>query len=185
MKLIDTEFYDKLISVNLGWKFTMVTGKYKDFSNRLLNAMKANGYTASRSPNGICMRTLAEFAGASEQICRRYIRGDALPYHDKLLAIATALNVSPGWLLFGEDVPVETTHHSNSMDDDLLHYILSKSHRLYREETENTDDFADFVLELIRDVREIDTSKDNLEKIIDLALSSISSYKEKRIKKAM
>ncbi|MBY0377336.1 MAG: transcriptional regulator, partial [Gammaproteobacteria bacterium] len=61
----------------------MVRGKYKKFSNRLIDAMKLNGYGASRSPNRICMKTLSKFAGASEQICRRYIRGDALPDYDK------------------------------------------------------------------------------------------------------
>lgn len=160
----------------------MTKGQYKNFSNRLIDAMKSNGHTASRSPNGICMTTLAKFAGASEQICRRYIRGDALPDFEKVTSIAASLNVSAGWLLFGEEKPV-TTHQPKSIDDDLLHYILNKSHLLYREETENTDDFADFVLELVRDVREIDTSKANLEKIIDMAVGSISSYKEKRSKR--
>ena len=164
---------------------TMNAGKYKSFSKRLIDAMKACGHAASRSPNGICIRTLSEFAGASEQICRRYIRGDALPDYEKVVNIATALNTSPGWLLFGEHNQARATHLPKAISDDLLHYILSKSHQLYQDETVETEDYADFVLELIRDVREIDTSKENLEKIIDLAVSSISSYKEKRIKQAM
>ena len=164
---------------------TMTTGKYKSFSNRLIDAMKACGHSASRSPNGICIRTLSEFAGASEQICRRYIRGDALPDYEKVVNMARSLNTSPGWLLFGEEKRDDAAYQPKTIDDDLLHYILSKSHPLYREETGDTDDFADFVLELIRDVRDIDTSTSNLEKIIDLAVSSVSSYKEKRIKKAM
>ncbi len=131
------------------------------------------------------MTTLANFAGASEQICRRYIRGDALPDFEKVTNIAASLNTSPGWLLFGEIPSTETAYKSKPIDDDLLHYILNKSYQLYREETENTDDFADFVLELVRDVREIDTSKANLEKIIDMAVGSISSYKEKRSRNAM
>ena len=32
---------------------------FKDFSERLVYMMKLRGYTASRSPNGICMKTLA------------------------------------------------------------------------------------------------------------------------------
>lgn len=163
----------------------MSTGKYKNFSNRLIDAMKIKGHIASRSPNGICMRTLSEFAGASEQICRRYIRGDALPDYEKVINISTALGTSPGWLLFGEESQPTTMSRPKAIDDDLLHNILSKSHYLYREESIETDDYANFVLELIRDVREIDTSKENLEKIIDLAIGSISSYKKKRIKKAM
>lgn len=159
----------------------MVLSIYKDFSERLIHAMKANGFTASRSPNGICMHTLAKFADASEQICRRYIRGEALPSHEKVIAIAQHLQVSPGWLLFGEDASREP----NPMDDSLLHYILKRSHHLYREETNPTDDYADFVLELLRDIREIEASQENLHKIIDLAIGSISSFKKKQKRKAI
>ncbi len=163
----------------------MSAGKYKEFSNRLIVAMKACGYVASRSPSGICMRTLSKLASASEQICRRYIRGDALPDYDKIMNVATQLSVSPGWLLFGEPDKIKTVHQTNAIDDELLHYILTKSYNLYREETGNTDDYADFVLELIHDVREINTSKENLQKIIDLAVGSIASFKEKRNKQAV
>ena len=163
----------------------MARGKYKSFSNRLVEAMKSNGHIASRSPSGICMTTLAEIADASEQICRRYIRGDALPDYDRVVRIAASLTVSPGWLLFGDQDLPEIALQPKPVDDDLLHYILTKSFQLYREETGNTDDYADFVLGLIHDVREIDTSKENLHKIIGLAVCSISSFKEKRGKQAM
>ena len=63
-----------------------------------------------------------------------------------------------------------------------MHYILNESQALYRDETGDMDDYADFVMGLIREVREIDTSNENLEKIVNLALGSISSYKEKRNK---
>lgn len=160
----------------------MTKGKYKKFANRLVDAMRSNGHSASRSPNGICMKTLSEFAGASEQICRRYIRGDALPDYDKVINIAACLKVSPGWLLFGEQEAPSVIHQSNIINDDLMHYILKESQALYRDEAGGLDDYADFVMGLIREVREIDTSNENLEKIINLALGSISSYKEKRNK---
>ena len=161
---------------------TMTKGKYKKFSNRLIDAMKSSGHSASRSPNGICMKTLSEFAGASEQICRRYIRGDALPDYDKVINIAACLKVPPGWLLFGEQEEARVIHQSNTINDDLMNYILNESQALYRDETGDMDDYADFVMGLIREVREIDTSNENLEKIVNLALGSISSYKEKRNK---
>ena len=163
----------------------MTIGKYKSFSNRLVGAMKSAGHIASRSPSGICITTLSQFAGASDQICRRYIRGDALPDYEKIIKIAACLNVSPGWLLFGDEGKTDATNDANLVDADFLHYILSKSHHLYREETGDTDDYADFVLQLIRDVKEISTTEENLQKIIVLAINSISSYKEMRIKKAL
>jgi len=88
----------------------MDKGQYQDFSKRLMEAMKAKGYLASRSPKGICIQTLAQFAGASEQICRRYVRGDALPDYEKITKIAHSLQISPGWLLFGEQsIPTENS----------------------------------------------------------------------------
>jgi hypothetical protein len=153
----------------------MVEILYTDFAERLVNAMKLRGYISSRSPNGICMKSLADFADASEQICRRYIRGEALPGYEKIMSIANALNISPSWLLFGE-----TTEHVNpkNIDDDILHYILSNSLELYQNKASSTDEFADFVIGLVKDIRDIDTSKENLLKIIDLAVGSISTFKQ-------
>lgn len=158
----------------------MVSLNYHSFAERLIQQMKLKGFTASRSPNGICIKTLAQFVDASEQICRRYIRGEALPPYEKIVQLAHKLEVSPGWLLFGEE-PVQ--HNELSININLLHYILKKSHELFKEEPRQTDDFADFVIALIRDIREIDTRPDNLQKIINLAVSSISSFKLNQIKK--
>ncbi len=152
-------------------------GQQKTFSNRLIEAMKSSGHTASRSPSGICITTLAKFAGASEQICRRYIRGDGLPDYEKVVGIAACLNVSPGWLLFGEQNQPEQV---KPIDEDTMRYILNESYSAFKNETENADDFGNFVLELTRDVREISTSKEMLHKIIDMAVGSISSNKMKQ-----
>lgn len=162
----------------------MTENKYKEFSARLINAMKSEGYIASRSPSGICMKTLAKFAGASEQICRRYIRGDALPDHDKIVKIAHCLNISPGSLLFGESNSMNKAESSGRfmLDDDALYYVLKESHALFHEGSNEGEDYADFVMGLIQDTRAIDTSKDKVKKIINLALTSISSYKETKKK---
>ena len=156
----------------------------KDFANRLIHAMKLAGHTASRSPNGICMKTLANFAGSSEQICRRYIRGEALPDINKVIKIASNLNQSPGWLLFGDLNEANTTKQSILIDEDLLHYILDRSYHLYRQELGDTNDYPDFVLELIRDVQQIDTDAKNSHKIVDIAIGSISSYEQRKNKRA-
>lgn len=160
----------------------MPTGPYDSFANRLIQTLKDKGHSASRSPSGICIKTLAQFTGASEQICRRYIRGDALPDYEKVKQLAVHLQINPGWLLFGDDAHAEQS--KNNSDETLLHYILKKSHHLYPSSQGNNDEYADFVLELIKEVRSIDTSENNLLKIIDLAISSISSYGEKRGKQS-
>ncbi|HAT7873611.1 TPA: transcriptional regulator [Legionella pneumophila] len=158
----------------------MNKGPYQSFANRLISILKDRGYTASRSPNGICIKTLAEFTGASEQICRRYIRGDALPDYEKVKQLAFHLQINPGWLIFGEEG--HAMPKKNEIDETLLHYILKQSHHLYPVSHGSNDDYADFVLGLIKEVRAIDTSENNLLKIIDLAIGSISSYEEQRKK---
>ena len=152
---------------------------YESFASRLIQTLKDKGHTASRSPNGICMRTLAEFTGVSEQICRRYIRGVALPDYEKVKQLAKHLDVNPGWLLFGEDTNSTSEH---ALNETLLHYILKHSHHLHPTTEGSNDDYATFVLGLAKEVSEINTSEDNLIKIIDLALGSISSYEEQRKK---
>lgn len=156
----------------------MPTGQYELFATRLISALKNKGYIASRSSKGICIKTLSEFTGASEQICRRYIRGDALPDYEKIKQVAAHLQVNPGWLLFGDEG--HPAQNNNQIDETLLHYILKKSHHLHRNSYSKHTDYADFVLGLFKEVRSIDTSKENLLKIIDLAIGSISSYEETR-----
>ncbi|HAT9314949.1 TPA: transcriptional regulator [Legionella pneumophila subsp. pneumophila] len=156
----------------------MSHGPYQSFAKRLIQTLKDKGHTASRSPNGICTKTLSEFTDASEQICRRYIRGDALPDYEKVKKLANHLQVNPGWLLFGDEDLV--TPKKNEMDERLLHYILKNSHHLYPVSLGNNDDYADFVIGLVKEVKAIDTTENNLLKIIDLAIGSISSYEERR-----
>jgi len=144
---------------------------HHDFAQRLAESMKQRGHVSTRSPNGICMRTLAQFADASEQICRRYMRGAALPSHDKIIRIAQALKVSPAWLLFGE-ITVEID--KSTEDDDVLYYILTHSLRLYPQT--KVEEYVDFIVSLIKEIRDIQTSKENLYKIVDLALGSLKSF---------
>lgn len=165
----------------------MSKGKHKNFAKRLIDAMKSNGHSASRSPSGICMKTLSEITDASEQICRRYIRGDALPDYDKMISISSFLKVSPGWLVFGEGTqnqPLEA-QQANPIDDGLLHYLLSKSLCLYQKEKESAEDYADFVIGLVQNLREIDASRADLEKIINLVMNSKSACKEKQSQESL
>ena len=149
----------------------MLDLSYSDFAKRLTQALKLRGHVSSRSPNGICMKTLASFADASEQICRRYMRGVALPSHDKIIRIARALKVSPAWLLFGETLVAQ---ESTNQDDEVLAYLLTHALRLYPQT--QVEEYVDFILSLHKEIQEIQTSKANLLKIIDLALGSLKSF---------
>ena len=121
------------------------------------------------------IRTLAEFAGASEQICRRYIRGDALPDYDKVVSIATHLKISPSWLLFGENDGSKLTQ----IDNELMGYIINRCSVLYFGLDEKTEEFTQFVIQLIREVQKINGNRETLEHVINLALDSVTSFHAK------
>lgn len=161
------------------------SGNYKAFANRLISAMKRAGFAENRSAKGISVRVLAKLMNVSEQICRRYLRGDALPDYEKIQNIAKCFNVSPGWLLFGEEQSVVTAENNTlHINEALLHYVLEKSFSLYLLAADNSSDFPNFVLALLKDISAIDANHDTLKKIIDLAVSSIHSFDERKQKKA-
>jgi len=153
---------------------------YLSFANRLTQALTNKGYIALRSTKGTGIKILTEIMGTSEQICRRYLRGDAMPSYQKIQQLADYLNVNPGWLVFGD--AGDTTDPSKQIDKKLLHYILKKSHYLYASSQPDNEDYADFVLQLIAETSNIDTSLENLFKIIDVAIASVFAYEEKRQK---
>ena len=149
----------------------------KQFSCRLRDAMLRANLSSTRSTSGVCIHKLAEITGYSVQICRRYLRGEAIPEPGKLVEIAEKLHVSPGWLLFGDNRNHNPVLTDNIMiSKNLLHYIFSHAAVLYNESVHG-DDVSDFLLELISDVSQINTSnEEQSKKIIDLALSSIKHF---------
>lgn len=154
-----------------------------DFAERLITAIKRREHDDNVSIK-FSAKILAESMEVSEQICRRYLRGDARPDHDKVLKLAHLLRVSPGWLLFGEENNTFITKKNTvNIDITLLRYILEKSHALFILDPDNADDYPDFVLALVNDINMIHTDTETLKKIIDLAVGSISSFEERKNKK--
>lgn len=148
----------------------------KQFAYRLRDAMIAAGYNSQRSTSGVCIHKLAEMTGYSVQICRKYLRGEAIPEPVKLVEIASKLNVSPGWLLFGD----ANNEYGKSQDrltisKNLLHYIFTKAACLYnRELMEN--EVPDFLIDLINDISLINATEEQSKKIIDLAIASVKHF---------
>lgn len=154
--------------------------KYLQFSSRLIDAMKNAGYGTTRSPNGICIKTLADITNASEQICRRYIRGEALPDYAKILKISSQLRVSPGWLLFGEDNDDGSalkTKSSIFIERELLEHIILKSLELLII-MKDKQELAPFIMDIIDDVTQIDANKEDLLKIIEISVNSAIRFNE-------
>ena len=148
----------------------------KQFAYRLKDAMLARGLNSQRSASGVCIHKLVEITGYSSQICRRYLKGEALPEPTKLVELAAKLKVSPGWLLFGE-----SHNETASLDDqiliskNLLHYIFNRTKDLYTHGLDSRD-IPNFLMELVRDLSQINANEEQSKKIIDLALSSIKRF---------
>jgi len=150
----------------------------KQFAYRLHDAMIAAGFTSQRSTSGVCIHKLAEFTGYSVQICRKYLRGEAIPEPLKLIEIAKNLHVSPGWLLFGDSQIDSTISNNNiTINKNLLHYILTRATYLYNSSLIEQE-VPNFLLELINDVSLINASEEQSKKIIDLALTSIKHFNQ-------
>ena len=148
----------------------------KQFAYRLRDAMIAAGFNSQRSTSGVCIHTLAQITGYSVQICRKYLRGEAIPEPVKLVEIATKLQVSPGWLLFGDSHNDKATSSNQiTISKNLLYYIFTQASSLYNS-AHSVDEIPGFLLDLINDVSQINASEDQSKKIIDLALSSIKHF---------
>lgn len=148
----------------------------KQFAYRLRDTLIAAGFNSQRSTSGVDIHKLAEITGYSLQICRKYLKGEAIPEPKKLVQIAAQLNVSPGWLLFGD------SHNDKQRAKDeiaikkkLLRYIFSEAKTLYTIAASDSD-AADFLLDLACDVSQINADEEQSKKIIDLALSSIRHF---------
>lgn len=150
----------------------------KQFAYRLRDAMIAAGLNSQRSTSGVCIHKLAEMTGYSVQICRRYLRGEAIPEPAKLAELADKLGVSPGWLLFGDSHNVSPAHHNTvQINKNLLRYIFTQASTLYNAPGRQ-DEIPDFLMDLVTDLSQINASEEQSRKIIDLALSSVKYFNE-------
>lgn len=150
----------------------------KDLSNSISLLMKENNISES---------DLARALSLPYNTIHRLISGHtADPRISTLKSIAAYFDVSldslsrSDYLLSDKNRYMEPK--KNNIDEALLHYILKQSHHLYPISQDSNNDYADFVLGLLKEINAIDTSNENLLKIIDLAISSISHYGETRNK---
>ena len=148
------------------------------FAERLRTSLIKSEYNSNRSPYGVNINKFAKMTGYSPQICRRYLRGEAIPEPNKLAEIATELKVSPGWLLFG-DCHTSTSDDENkiTISKDLLQYIFSHANNLYSAENTQKEMLPKFLLELTNNVSQINADHEQSKKIIDLALFSVKTFK--------
>jgi transcriptional regulator with XRE-family HTH domain len=146
------------------------------FAQRLKSAMIKAGMNSQKSTSGIDIIKLSEKIGHSVQICRKYLKGEALPEPSKVVLIAAVLNVSPGWLLFGEK--------SNSsfrdeivMRKEIFEYILNKTHILHKCNW-NLARINDFIIKIVLDLYPINATLEQQKQIIDIIFSTKDVFDE-------
>lgn len=153
-----------------------------NFSARLRNAMVCAGFHSKNCALGVSVTALSDLVGCSIQMCRKYLRGEAIPSHSKIIVIAQALHVSPGWLVFGER---GLMHDEVLIDNATLHYILSKTYPINHYLC--SDDYAEYVTELIRAAMSIEGGIESRKIMIDavINLSRLSHPHVHSIKKPL
>lgn len=148
------------------------------FACRLRDAMIAQGFNSQRSTSGVCIHKLAELTGYSLQICRKYLRGEAMPEPVKLMALAAQLQVSPGWLLFGDEGSAPNlTQESVIVSKTVLHTLFVKAAYLYRSHLPEQE-VPGFLMGLIKDIMLINANDEQSMRIIDMAFSSLKYFSQ-------
>ncbi len=146
------------------------------FAKRLKSAMIKAGMNSHKSTSGIDIIKLSEQIGHSVQICRKYLKGEAIPDHAKIVLIAKVLNVSPGWLLFGEEV-CSTNINDIIINKEIFEYILNKSVILHKCNW-NLAKINNFITRVVIDLHPINASLEQQRQIIDMIFSTKDVFNE-------
>lgn len=153
----------------------------RQFAHRLIEALIKAGYSSNRSISGVDINQLSNITGYSSQICRKYLKGEAIPEPSKLVELANNLQVSPGWLLFGD----ANDKHPEMSDKltirkNLIHYIFIQAKSLYNS-SDSAEAVGSFLVELVEDVSQINASEEQSKRIIDLALMSALHFQQEQV----
>lgn len=142
---------------------------YHEFAERLKQSMLTAGLRSTRSPSGVCVQSLADMTGYSLQICRRYLKGEVIPEPNKLLIIAKRLNVTPGWLLFGDEPAALSSQLLISKDT--LKAIIVKA--LALKAPRSPEALAEIILQFSADLSVLKASPTEIKNIIELSFKAI------------
>ena len=139
------------------------------FGARLQLAMIQKGFSSNRSPYGVDVTHLSKITQHSPQICRKYLKNTALPSFDTIMRLSEALDVSPGWLLFGED----TSHKELvALSPALLRSVIEEGLAVQAHFKSNHD-FADFLMHIVETIQKFDLPDLETRQIIRCMTSSI------------
>ena len=148
------------------------TNLTQSFAKRLQQALINAGYGSSRSITAVDINKFSKLMGHSVQICRKYLNGKIVPDITKLSILAEKLNVSPGWLLFGDCHAQQSLEPNKiTINKSLLHYIFSHANALYNNASMQ-DNLPDLLIELTHNISQINVDDEKSMQIVDLALKA-------------
>ena len=102
-----------------------------EFSNRLREELTRSGRVASPKALAAEVNMLLRHAErVSASSCRKWLNGLSFPTQEKLLALATMLQVDPAWLRYGRSIEVREAPPSSSLLDSEELILLESWRRL-------------------------------------------------------
>lgn len=150
------------------------------FSNRLVSALKERGLSSSRSSSGVKVAELSLAINCSSQMARRYALGKALPDYETILAMSSWLDVSPGWLLFGDEGRREFGERELlGIDYDFFRHILVTSIPLIKQ-SHDSNEVSAFIVDLIYDASHLKADSETIRKMVDMSISSATKFGSSR-----
>jgi hypothetical protein len=150
------------------------------FARRIAKVMDENGFGKDKFKSGVDIHALSKASGCSYQMARKYALGDVLPEPHIILKIAEWLNISPNWLLFGDQPSTTTTKQLKDnvveIDQGLLRHILDKC-SVFLTSSNYKKSALDFVMGIIDDASKLNADNETILKVIDMMVTSATLVK--------
>ncbi len=144
------------------------------FSNQLRRVLIERGKKSPHSILGADANFLAEIAGCSVTMARRYLQGKGVPEEAILNKIAKWAKVEPAWLLYGEsqNAQVESLPLDKKLWVEIFNYLRPHliDNKLNKERFEKLINFS---IDIYENVYLLDIPFEEKSKIISLMAQSI------------
>ena len=124
-----------------------------EFSNRLLLALKNIGYQVNNI-SGITVEINKLFGEKSitAHAVRKWLTGQSLPLHSRLIRLAEWLGVSPSWLMYGEGEMYKNPNTHIIFDKVITHVnfpiLLAKINSLSKDELQLVINQIDLLIKI-------------------------------------
>ncbi len=125
------------------------------FTQRLILALNNIGYEIKNINRiTIDINKLFDDKSITTHAVRKWLSGQTIPIHSRLLRLAGWLGVSPSWLRFGEGdmykLPIESIHQSNDSQFSLL---FAKIKSLSKEELTLVANQIELILKIRKNIK--------------------------------